>query len=79
MGKKTPKQTTESVRRKLKVASDASDLTYQEIGDRMGFSPSSSRQAVSRLLDTKHDYNPRLETLLAFAEAIDRPLADILS
>ena len=45
----------------------------------MGFSPSSSRQAVSRLLDTKHDYNPRLETLLAFAEAIDRPLADILS
>ncbi len=53
-------------------------MTQEEIGLRMGYSKSSSRQAVSRLLNPESDYDPRLSTLLAFAKAIGRPLKELL-
>jgi hypothetical protein len=44
----------------------------------MGFSKTSARQAVSRLLNPEADYDPRLSTLLALADALRRPLKDLL-
>lgn len=66
-----------SVQAKLKAAADASEMTQQQIGERMGYSEASARKAVSRLLSGKEN-DPRLSTLLAFAKAIDKKLADIL-
>lgn len=77
MGKKR-KQSIESLRTRLREAADESGMTQQEIGEAMGFDPTSARKAVSRLLNPKIDYDPRLSTLLAFAQAIERPLGDLL-
>jgi hypothetical protein len=44
----------------------------------MGFAKDSARKAVSRLLNLELEYDPRLSTLLAFADAIGRPLKDLL-
>lgn len=53
-------------------------MTQQEIGEKMGFSKASARQAVSRLLNPKEEYDPRLSTLVAFAEALKTPLKELL-
>jgi NAD(P)-dependent dehydrogenase (short-subunit alcohol dehydrogenase family) len=45
-------------------------MTQAEIGLRMGFSKDSVRKAVSRLLNLKAEYDPRLSTVLAFVNAI---------
>lgn len=67
-----------SLREKLRHAAKESGMTQEEIGVRMGFPKSSARQAVSRLLNTEADYDPRLSTLLALAGALNRPLKDLL-
>lgn len=66
------------VRQKLRLAAKDSGLTQEEIGVRMGFSQSSARKAVSRLLNLEANHDPRLSTLLAFAEALNRPLKYLL-
>jgi hypothetical protein len=53
-------------------------MTQEEIGLRMGFAKNSARQAVSRLLNLEVEYDPHFSTLLAFADAIKRPLKDLL-
>ena len=68
----------ESIRNRLRVAAEQSGMTQQEIGEAMGFRPSGARQAVSRILKVDSDYDPRLSTVLAFAQAIKRRLSDIL-
>ena len=68
----------EAIRDKLRDAAAASGMSQQEIGVAMRFSPGGARQAVSRILRADSDYDPRLSTLLAFAEAVKRPLSDIL-
>ena len=78
MGKKSTKQSIESIRAKLRRAAEASGLTQQDIGEAMGFQAGGARQAVSRLLNPDIDYDPRISTLLAFAAAIKRPLSDFL-
>jgi transcriptional regulator with XRE-family HTH domain len=65
------------VREKLRCAATESGLSQHEIGVRMGYSATSARQAVSRMLNAD-DYDPRLSTLLAFARAIQKPLKDLL-
>lgn len=75
---KTSPETVTTVRKKLRRAAEESGMTQEEIGLRMGFAKDSARKAVSRLLNTEAVHNPRLSTLLAFAEAIGRPLKDIL-
>jgi transcriptional regulator with XRE-family HTH domain len=75
--KATP-DTATAVREKLRRAAKDSGMTQEEIGVRMGFAKDSARKAVSRLLNTGAEYDPRLSTLLAFARAIDRPLKDLL-
>jgi transcriptional regulator with XRE-family HTH domain len=67
-----------SLREKLRQAAKDSGMTQEEIGLQMGFSKSSARQAVSRLLNPESDYDPRLSTILAFARAVNRPLKDLL-
>jgi len=66
------------IREKLRHAAEDSGMTQEEIGLRMGFSKDSARKAVSRLLNLESEYDPRLSTVLAFAEAIKRPLKDLL-
>jgi transcriptional regulator with XRE-family HTH domain len=75
---KTIPASVTSIRAKLRRAAEESGMTQEEIGLRMGFSKESSRRAVSRLLNLESDYDPRLSTLLAFANAINLPLKDLL-
>lgn len=76
---KTAELNVTVLRNRLREAAKDSGMTQVEIGVRMGFSPDSARQAVSRLLNEGIEYDPRLSTLLAFAKAIGRPLKDLLS
>jgi len=70
-------QTVATVRVKMRRAAEASGMTQEEIGLRMGFAKGGARQAVSRLLSDDAGLDPRLSTLLSFADAIDRPLKDL--
>jgi transcriptional regulator with XRE-family HTH domain len=74
--KRQHKATTESVRAKMRAAAEASGLTQEQIGVRMGFGQESARKAVSRLLSAE-TYDPRLSTLVAFADAVGKPLKDL--
>jgi transcriptional regulator with XRE-family HTH domain len=67
-----------TIRTKLRQAAQKSGMTQEEIGLRMGFAKDSARKAVSRLLNPKVDYDPRLSTLLAFANAIGRSMKELL-
>lgn len=66
------------IRDNLRQAAEESGLTQEDIGLRMGYARGGARQAVSRLLNGVPGHDPRLSTLLAFADAIGRPLKDIL-
>ena len=67
-----------SVREKMRRAAEASGMTQEDIGLKMGFTKGGARQAVSRLLNPDSEYDPRLSTLLAFAKAIGVPLKEML-
>jgi transcriptional regulator with XRE-family HTH domain len=75
---KASPETVKTARKKLRRAAEESGMTQEEIGLRMGFAKDSARKAVSRLLNSEADHDPRLSTLLAFAEAIGRPLKELL-
>lgn len=75
---KAPPDPMEAIRDKLRQAAKASGMTMEEIGLRMGASAGGAKQTVSRLLSATAESDPRLSTLLAFADAIRRPLRDIL-
>ena len=66
-------------RSRLRVAAKQSGMTFEEIGLAMGYSKSSAKQAVSRLLNSHTGTDPRLTTLIQFAEAINTSLPQILS
>jgi transcriptional regulator with XRE-family HTH domain len=68
----------QSIREKLRQAAEASGLTQEQIGVKMGLAEKDARKAVSRLLNPGISYDPRLSTLLKFAEAIDKSLKDFL-
>jgi transcriptional regulator with XRE-family HTH domain len=67
-----------SVRERMRKAAEASGMTQDEIGLKMGYAKGGARQAVSRLLNPEVEYDPRLSTLLAFAKAINTSLKEIL-
>lgn len=67
-----------NIRERMRRAAAESGMTQEEIGLRMGFAKDSARKAVSRLLNLESDYDPRLSTLLAFADAINRSLKNLL-
>ncbi|HUE13395.1 MAG TPA: helix-turn-helix transcriptional regulator [Planctomycetaceae bacterium] len=74
--KRQYKTVVEAVRSRMRIAAEASGLTQEEIGVKMGFSRDCARQAVSRLLNAE-TYDPRLSTLVAFANAVGKPLKDL--
>jgi transcriptional regulator with XRE-family HTH domain len=76
---KTRAKSLETVRDKLRVAAQQSGMTQEEIGIAMGFSKSGARQAVSRLLSPESELDPRLTTLIQFAQAVNCSLTEILS
>jgi transcriptional regulator with XRE-family HTH domain len=67
-----------TIRERMRQAAQQSGLTQEEIGVRMGYAKDSARKAVSRLLNPGAEYDPRLSTLLSFAQALGVPLKDIL-
>jgi hypothetical protein len=66
-------------RAKMREAAEESGMTLEEIGVAMGYSKTSARQAVSRLLNPGAEHDPRLTTLMHFAAAIKSSLPEILS
>jgi transcriptional regulator with XRE-family HTH domain len=71
--------TVDSIRQRLKEAAVDSDMSQQEIGEKMGMKDKDARKAVSRLLNAKVKYDPRLSSLLRFAEAIGKPLDELIT
>lgn len=70
--------TVATVREKMRRAAERSGLMQEEIGIRMGYAKDSARKAVSRLLNPTMEYDPRLSTLIGFADALNVPLKDII-
>jgi len=70
--------TVAMVRDNMRLAVQKSGMTQEEIGLRMGFTKGGARQAVSRLLNPDAEYDPRLSTLLSFAQAVGKSLKDII-
>ena len=60
---------------KAKQAATDSGLTYQEIGERMGYPTASARQSVWQFL---HSTQPSLEMLVKYANAIGVKARDLL-
>ena len=54
---------------------EKSGLTYQELGEGMGYSPASARQAVSQFLKSG---DPQISMLRRFAKATGVPLKSLL-
>lgn len=54
---------------------ERSGLTYQEIGERMGYGPASARQAVSQFLRSG---DPQISSLRRFAKAMGIRLQTLL-
>lgn len=67
-----------SVRENLRQAAKQSGMTYETIGLCMGFPKSTARIIVGQILSPSAFRDLRLSTLLAFADAIGRPLKDLL-
>ena len=76
--RKSSQPTTSVIRDNLRQAAKESGLTLEEIGLRMGLSKSGARQAISRFLN-QEDYDPRLSTILSFAQAIQKPIVKLIS
>ncbi len=75
--KKQNHKAVESMRVKMRKAADDSGLTQEEIGVKMGFARESARKAISRLLKAE-TYDPRLSTLVAFADAVGKSVKDFV-
>jgi transcriptional regulator with XRE-family HTH domain len=75
--KKQNRTAVESMRVRMRAAAEESGLTQEEIGVKMGFSQESARKAISRLLNAD-TYDPRLSTLVAFANAVGKPVKDLV-
>ena len=58
----------DAVRLRMRAAVFNSGLTYQQIGERMGYEGDSAKTLISRLLNTDRD--PRISTVIAFAKAV---------
>jgi hypothetical protein len=59
-----------TVRSKMRLAVSQSGMTLEQVGVKMGYSAADARQEVSRLIDTKVALDPRVDTVIAFAHAL---------
>jgi transcriptional regulator with XRE-family HTH domain len=65
------------MRVRMRAAAEESGLTQEEIGVKMGFERQSARKAISRLLNAE-TYDPRLSTLVAFANAVGKSVKELV-
>ncbi len=72
MGKKPDK---DPVMQAVRERVEQSGKTYQQIGEAMGYPPTSARQSVSRFLMTS---DPRVSVLRRFARAMGISLRTLL-
>jgi transcriptional regulator with XRE-family HTH domain len=75
---KKPTDPLQPIRERLRMAAQASGMTQEQIGVRMGLAEKDARKAVSRLLNPGISYDPRLSTLVKFADAIGKKLSDLI-
>jgi transcriptional regulator with XRE-family HTH domain len=61
--------------RKVRKLWEASGMTQQQLGEKMGYSPSSARQAVSQFLQSG---NPQIGMLRRFAKAMGKKIDELL-
>ena len=66
---------TDPVMEAVRERYENSGLSMQEIGERMGYAPTSARQAVSQFLKSG---DPQISMLRRFAEAIGISLQTLL-
>lgn len=66
----------EKVRDKLRETVKDSGLTYQQLGERMGYQGDAAKTLISRLLNTERD--PRLSTLIRLSKALNISLYQLL-
>jgi len=67
---------SETVLKNAKKRLSALGLTYQQVGERMGYPPESARQSVSQFLNGT---NPTVAMLLRFAEAAGGDPGELLA
>jgi transcriptional regulator with XRE-family HTH domain len=72
MGKE---RTEDPSMRKVRKAFEQSGLTQQEIGEKMGYAPTTARQAVSQFLKSG---DPQIGMLRRFAKAVGVKLETLL-
>ena len=65
----------QQVLKKMKKLMKKRGLTYQQVGERMGYPKESARQSVNQVLNSK---NPTLKMFLKLAEAIGVEPKDLL-
>jgi transcriptional regulator with XRE-family HTH domain len=61
---------------RVRSAAEASGLSLQELGERMGYDKEHARRSVWQFLNKTHD--PRISMLRRFASAIGTPLSELV-
>jgi transcriptional regulator with XRE-family HTH domain len=72
MGKE---RTEDPSMRKVLRAFEASEMSMQQVGEKMGYSPASARQAVSQFLKSG---DPQVSMLRRFAKAVGVKVESLL-
>jgi len=72
MGKE---KTEDPAMRKVRKLFEQSGLTQQELGEKMGYAPTTARQAVSQFLKSG---NPQIGMLRRFAKAVGVKLETVM-
>jgi transcriptional regulator with XRE-family HTH domain len=70
---KTPAE--DPVMEAVRKALEASGMTQQELGERMGYPAESARKSVSQFI---RSHDPRVGMVRRFAKALDVPLSRLL-
>lgn len=65
----------QTVLEKAKRLAKKKGMTYQEVGERMGYPPKSARQSVSQFLNST---SPTVEMLIRYAKAMGVNARDLL-
>ena len=62
-------QSTEEVMERVRIVFEKSDLSLNELGERMGYTGDAARKSAWQFLNKTSD--PRLSTLQRFADAVN--------
>ena len=66
---------TQEIQAKAKQLMKKAGLTYQEVGERMGYAPESARQSASQVLNGE---NPTVKSVARLAKAIGVSMRELL-